>query len=177
MTIEFTLSLEDIMTFQKYHLKNKSAAYKKRKMIFYPMLPFLLLILMIVNEGFGSTTIIINLIASVLWVLFFPVLFFRITLLKVKRRLRKLENKGELEVVKPSKMKFTEKGIELERKHFHSDFDWNFIKELEETNNFFYLYIQTSAAVILPKEISFNEEENSSYQEFVRNHLKSKMSS
>ncbi|GGE55151.1 hypothetical protein GCM10011391_37680 [Pullulanibacillus camelliae] len=173
MTIEFQLTLNDVMTLHRYHMKHKSKEFKVQLVVSALVVPIIFAAFMYVTKGFETSTIIINSIISLAWFIMVPFVLYQSQLSKIKRKLQKQQKKGQLEVVKPCEINFSERGIKSVREYTTFQVDWEHIIDFVETNHFYYLYYNDSSAMILPKEIGhFNIEENHRYQRFVKEHLK-----
>ncbi|MDR1055707.1 MAG: YcxB family protein [Prevotellaceae bacterium] len=152
MTINFDIDMDDMMSFQRHYVNTNPAMVKAKRMITY-LFPLFILVFGFVGfydryNRLDIAFIIFLIVISVLWVVFMPKLFIRLTLNRTKKILSKPGNEimfGTFE------MRFTNTGFDVKTAAANSSILWSTIPKADETRDYFYLYLSQASAYIIPK--------------------------
>ncbi|MFK8045471.1 MAG: YcxB family protein [Crocinitomicaceae bacterium] len=150
MEIEFDFTVNDWMEFQKNYLKN-SKQFNRTKIIVTVMFPltfFFLLVIDYAQGKFNVAGLIVLVVASVLWVLFYPKRMYKRTLGRIRKMLEDGDNTGILGL---HKLQLTKKGIVHTEPNSEQKITWTGIKKMEENDTHIFLYNTAVSAIIIPK--------------------------
>jgi hypothetical protein len=151
MKIEFNFDIEDWMEFQKNYLRN-SKQVKKMKITATLMVPAIFLVLTFINLMSGRlkpAQTWVYVIASLLWILFYPRMMNRSMLKKTAKMLTEGDNSG---ILGKHEIDFEENWIIHKTPASEQKTKWGGIKKLEETDNHYFLYDTAISAIIIPKQ-------------------------
>jgi hypothetical protein len=150
MTIHYQLELEDWIEFQKNYLL-QSRKFSRTRKINTALLPavFLIFILADLSRGeFNLFTFITYLIISVFWVLFMWNFMLNRSLENMRRMLREGDNSA---VLGPQEISLSAEGLVIRNSESETRMSWKTVKKLSQTDQYYFLYISSISAVILPK--------------------------
>lgn len=150
MKIEFELDMNDWMELQRAHYSN-SKQFKRTKLIVTLIMPFVCSVMLTidaVNGKVGLVNVIVFSILSLLWVLFYPKRFVNRTIANTKKALEEGDNSG---LLGNHTIVLNEEGIINTQPSTENKIQWVGIKKMLETNDYFFLYLTSVSAIIIPK--------------------------
>lgn len=168
MQINYSLTEEDYLNFNMFHIKNsKTAINAMKKQRFLP--PILFLILSFVFSAAGDVSFlgmfITFFLISILWVIFYPKYFYSYVIRNTKKMVKEGKN-GDL--LGNHTMMMTKEGIVDSTSIGETKVNWSGMMNFKEDNDYFYLYNSSISAYIIPKRELKDIEK-------IRNYLKSKV--
>lgn len=170
MEIKFNLTEEDYLKFTMFHIKNSKThnrALKTQRL----MTPLLLIIMSYLFSLFDTTyfkvLLIISLVVSVLWILFYPKYFYSYIIRNTKKMLKEGKNDG---LIGEHQWIMSEEGLADKTSNGESKVNWSGIKSLQEDKDYFYLYNSAISAYVLPKRATKNVED---VRKYLLSHIKS----
>jgi Ca2+/Na+ antiporter len=163
MKIEYNLASEDYIHFNLFHLKNSKTSLKSLYLQRY-LSPLFFILVSIVFAIMGDlhllSTLIPFLVLSVLWVIFYPKLFYR----HVRKNVQKMFKEGKNEaLLGEHTMILMDEGFVESNSTGESKVKWSGISEVKEDEAFLYLYNSAVSAYIIPKRDLSNQEEIKTY--------------
>lgn len=161
--IDYTLTEEDYLNFNMYHVKNSKTATKSLNIqrflgpLFF--IVFAYVFSLIVDIAFLGIFIPF-LVISIFWVIFYPKYFYSL----VKRQTKKMIQEGENEgLLGKHHLLMTDEGITEITSSSETRVRWESLKDLTEDDHSFYLYNSGLSAIILPKSALTNIKEFRTY--------------
>jgi hypothetical protein len=151
MRIVFSFNIEDWMAFQALYVE-QAKNYRLMKFITAFIVPFVFLSIIVYDILLGNIKAgmyIIYFILSILWIVYILKTYKKSYLRKVKKMLIRGDNNeifGSHEVV------FTDEGITHIQAQSKETVTWAGIQKLEENEDYFFLFIDTLSALIIPKK-------------------------
>ena len=168
MKINYSLTEEDFLNFNMFHIKNSKTAIRALNMQRF-ITPIIFLILSYVISKVGNISFlelfITFLIVSILWIIFYPKYFYHHIIRHVKKMIKEGKNDG---LIGQHSLNMTEEGIVDSTSFDENKVTWSGIKAFKEDKKYFYLYNSSVSAYILPKRDLHSVEE-------IRNYLKTKL--
>jgi len=154
MRVVFDVDMADVIAFNKHYIL-ESKAVKKSNVILLLICAVPFIISLIFGSGYSGFV--------------FPILFLIFGIIYVfKLRSQILLRRAEKELSKPEninafgtfEMEFNDEEIKINESELNTILKWNAIKRLDETPEYFFLYISSLNAYSIPKKkISANETE------------------
>jgi len=152
LTLDFEITVEDFLAFQKQFVEKTIAANKKVKYIkwgyplfmgyiFYSILPEDQTIRILVGSLF--------LVGMILWIKYFQRMVISRSLRMAKKYVANPKNSNSIGRVN---MQVKEQGIYLKIKGSESLTNWENITEAEETTEYLFIYYTTSSAIVIAKK-------------------------
>ncbi|MBO1910099.1 YcxB family protein, partial [Microvirga sp. 3-52] len=140
MKIQYNLVAEDYIHFNLFHIKNSNTALKSLNIQRYGS-PIFFIFVAIVFAIMGDLHLLSTLIPflglSVLWVIFYPKLFYR----HVRKNVRKMFKEGKNEsLLGEHAMIFMDEGFVESNAYGETNVKWSGIQEVKEDDEFIYLY-------------------------------------
>lgn len=169
MEIKFTITEEDYIRFNLFHIKNSKTAMNALK-IQRLLIPILYLVvgfvLAEVSDGSHGLWLSIFLVLGLVWFFFYPKYFYY----SVQRRVQKMLKEGKNEgILGEHDMVLSEEGIHDTTSSGETSAKWSNIQNFTEDEHNLYLFNTSLSAYIIPKREIKNIEE---FQQFVRNYMK-----
>lgn len=169
MKISFTLTEVDYLQFNLFHIKNSTTGKRTLTLLRY-MTPLIFIgasvILSILLNASFIVFFSVFLVASILWVMFYPKFFYR----NIKRTTLRIINEGKNEgLIGEHHLTLTEDGVSDLTAVGEMKSTWSGIKKIEEDLEHFYLYNSSVSAYIIPKRALQDEQE-------LRNYIQMKLS-
>lgn len=164
----YTLTEQDYLTFNEYHIEY-SPAFKKSRVIlrFLPPVFFLLLVVMTYITSQDSMLLYIMggmaLIASVLWI----ILYKNIMKKNVKKQIRRLAKTGKLPFNRQVNMRFEETSFVEASSDVASRINYSKIERIL-AGRYVIIYINSMQAHILPGHIFQNREHQDAFLSFLQ---------
>ncbi|WP_223592330.1 YcxB family protein [Neobacillus bataviensis] len=151
MEIRYHLTEEDYLNFNMFHVKNSKAAMRSLNIQRF-LLPIIFIIAAYLASTYGDmpfvTAFVIYFIIAVLWIIFYPKIFYR----HVKRMTKRMMNEGKNEgMLGEHVLRMTDEGIVDSSANGETRVTWAGIVEMKEDQNNIYLYNSGVSACILPK--------------------------
>jgi Ca2+/Na+ antiporter len=163
MKIEYNLAAEDYIHFNLFHLKHSKTSLKSLYLQRY-LSPLFFILVSIVFAIMGDlhllSTLIPFLVLSILWVIFYPKLFYR----HVRKNVQKMFKEGKNEaLLGEHTMILMEEGFVESNSTGESKVKWSGIQEVKEDEEYLYLYNSAVSAYIIPKRNLSNQLEIKNY--------------
>jgi|GEM_PF-1731060 len=156
MNTEYKFEIEDWMEFHKDYLET-SKLYKLLVLILKWLVPlffFLDVIKRIFSDEYEMIVLIVFTLIlaglSTLWVIFFPKKLFLKLILFIQRFTIKGGDNSTL--LGLHKLTVNDDHIHLIQPESESKFNWNAVKRLRETEAYYFLYLTTVSAIVIPKK-------------------------
>ena len=163
MDITYTLTEEDYLKFNLYHIKNSKTGIRALNLQrFVPPLLFIVLayLMTVVMEASFVVMIGYALVISIPWIVFYPAYFKRTIAQNAKKMLKEGDNEG---LLGKQHMVTTDEGIIVNSGVGATNVSWAGLKKFKEDNDNFYLYNGSLSAYVLPKRDLINIEELRNY--------------
>lgn len=163
MEIKNHITEEDFLNFNLFHMKNSKTARRALNIQRFLTPICFLFFAYFISEVTDISFLLafsIFLIASILWVLFFPKYFYSHVIRHVKKMIKEGKNEG---LLGDHTLVMTEEGVVDSTLNGETKVNWSGIKSLKEDNHYFYLYNSSVSAYILPKRDLKNIEEIKKY--------------
>lgn len=151
MQINYNLTEEDYVNFNVFHIKNSKLAISnlRRRRFLAPLL------FIIIAYVFSDVTklpfipvLAVTIILGVLWVIFYPKMFYG----RITRKSQKAVDSGKIKpLLGDHEMKITKDGIVDSTNYGKTTAKWSDVTNFAENPAYFYLYISSVSALILPK--------------------------
>ncbi|TAJ09758.1 YcxB family protein [Marinilabiliaceae bacterium JC017] len=151
MKIEFEFDANDWMAFHMHYI-NSSKQFKRSKLLTTLIFPLVLLALIVFNLVKGDydlSSIAVLAVLAILWVIFMPGRFTKKTIHKARKIIMEADNSAVMGI---HKIEFTTTGIVHVQPQAEHTINWDGIKKVEETADYFFLYITSVSAIIIPKQ-------------------------
>jgi Ca2+/Na+ antiporter len=149
--IRYSLTEEDYLNFNLFHIKNSNTAKKALNMQRF-LMPIIFIVLSYVFSKVGNLSfiglLIAFLIVSILWVMFYPKYFYSYVIRNTRKMIKEGKNDG---LIGEHHMIFSEEGIIDSTSNGETKVTWSGIKTFSEDKNSIYLYNSSVSAYILPK--------------------------
>lgn len=151
MEIKYSLTEEDYLTFNLFHIKNSKTA--KRSLDIQRFLtPVIFIALSYILSKLGNLSflglLISFLIVSILWIIFYPKYFYSYVSRHTKKMIKEGKNDG---LLGEHRMVLSEEGIVDSTSNGETKVAWSGIKAFKEDKHNIYLYNSAVSAYILPK--------------------------
>jgi YcxB-like protein len=149
--IEFDFEISDWMEFQQNYLKN-SKQFKRTKFIFTLIAPVVFIIFIffdIIELKFDWSSLIYYSFFALLWILIAPKYLTKRTIARSKKMIEEGDNSG---VLGKRILTLSDDNIMCVTPDSKMETKWSGIKKLEETDDYYFLYVTTISAVIIPKK-------------------------
>lgn len=163
MEINYTLTEEDYLNFNMYHVKNSKTAVKSLKLQRF-ITPLFFIVFAFVFSAIADVSFwglfIIFFVIGILWVLFYPSYFYSVVRRQTKKMIQEGENEG---LLGKHHLVMTEEGITETTSSGKTKVCWGSLKDFKEDDKNFYLYNSGLSAIILPKRAVTNIEEVYAY--------------
>lgn len=156
MELEYVLNNQDLLNFNIYHLNNSPTIKKQIFMARFGVALFYIVIgafLSYIEKGF--TSFIVFSFLSIPWIVFYKKYFMYKAKKQVKRTLHEDKNKGMIGkqkiIIEANKITEINEYSKIE----HSN---KCLNKISNDPNYYYLYLTSISAIIIPKLV-FNDEE------------------
>jgi len=163
MEIKYTLTEEDYLKFNLFHIKNSDTAAKSLKMQRF-ITPFVYIVLAFVFSKMMDVPLLYTLIpfaiVGVLWIIFYPKYFYRVVVRQTKKMIKEGKNEG---LLGSHTMFLNDEGIRDTNATGETKVNWSGILHLKEDHDNLYVYNSSVSAYILPKRELGNHEEFKKY--------------
>ena len=163
MEINYNLTEEDYLNFNMFHVKNSKTVIRTLNMQRF-LTPILFIVLSYVLSKIGNMSFlglfIAFLIASILWIIFYPRYFYSYVIRNTKKMIKEGKNDG---LLGEHCMVLSEDGIIDSTSNGETKVTWLGIKTLSEDRQNIYLYNSSVSAYILPKRELDDVEEVKTY--------------
>lgn len=167
MRLDYELNKQDYLNFNIYHSENsETIKHNLKKQIIIPPIAYIVigLALSLVTEA-GFIFLIAFVICSVFWVVFYPAYFKRV----VKRNINKMLSEGKNTSLEYKiSLSLDDAGIKSVSEKGESSIKWEGIERLSESNEYYFLYITSVSAAIVPKRVFVTDDERKEFIELVK---------
>ncbi len=154
MELRFDIVFDDLLDLQKDFVL-RSNLHKKTKWALFSISIILLLLVLLRDFNFISLGI------TMLWIVFFPIMYSKVTLYSLTRFLKK----QNLDLILGhNTMTFDDNGILRKTELTKTFFDWNQFVVIREDTKHYFLYISDTQGVILPKSAIVNKEQEGEFK-------------
>lgn len=168
MEIKYTLTEEDYINFNLFHLKNSKTAMNALKIqrLLIPILYLIVgFILAKVSEGPLFLWLSIFLLLGIAWYFFYPKYFYHSVMRRVRKMLKEGKNEG---LLGEHLMTVSEEGIHDISSSGETSVKWPSIENFTEDEHNLYFYNTSLSAYIIPKRELQNVE---GFQQFVKKYI------
>lgn len=151
MEITYTITEQDYLQFNLFHMKNSQTAMNALKVqrflipIVYMVVAYFFAKLM--GDSYILSFVIFG-IAAVLWIVYYPKYFYNSVIRRVRKMIQEGKNEG---ILGEHLMILTEEGIVDKNSTGETRVNWSGIQDLKEDDQYLYLYNSSVSAYILPK--------------------------
>ena len=163
MEIRYSLTEEDYLNFNMFHIKNSKTAKRALNMQRF-LTPILFIVASFVLSKVGNISFLGLFIAffmvSILWIIFYPRYFYSYVIRNTKKMIKEGKNDG---LLGEHCMIFSEEGIVDSTTTSETKVTWSGIKNIKEDTHNIYLYNSSVSAYILPKRELNNVDEMKTY--------------
>lgn len=163
MEIRYSLTEEDYLNFNMFHVKNSKTAKRALNMQRF-LMPIIFIVLSYVLSKVGNMSffglLIAFLIVSILWITFYPKYFYSYVFRNTKKMIKEGKNDG---LLGEHHMVLSEEGIIDLTSNGETKVIWSGIQTLSEDKYNIYLYNSSVSAYILPKRELNNVDEMKTY--------------
>lgn len=168
MELKYKMTKDDYLAFNLHYVKH-SKTIKQSLFMQRFIAPIIFLILPLVlfwmtGEfliGFFITFVLI----SVIWIVFYPKYFFG----HIKRNVKKALNEGSNDnLIGQHVFTFSEDGFIEKNRAGERKASWSSIENVEENDDYYFLFFSTMSAYILPKRSFPNEESQEEFKRMIR---------
>ncbi|MBA2613318.1 MAG: YcxB family protein [Bacteroidetes bacterium] len=159
MKLSFDINRQDYADFNKFHFIKTQL----KRRIFFGVLTIVALQFFLNKERFDLTaTIISSLVCAVVYCFL------------IYRSLSSTKNipQDNGTVLGHRDMEFSDINITCKAEKTSTVSDWNAIKKLENGKNYFYLYVDTNMAYIIPKRVFATVNEQDNFEQFILSKVK-----
>jgi len=142
--------MDDWMEFQKYYL-SQSKQFQRSKLFVASVLPIVFFIVSFFdyfNNNFDYIELIVFLIISVLWMIFYPKIFYKQCLAKSKKMLGEGDNSAVLGLCN---VEFFDDYFFVKTHGGESKVNWSSIKKVGENGKYIFMHMTSISAFIIPK--------------------------
>ncbi len=152
MQITYELTLEDIVNFNDYHFRHSKVS-KKKRMIAKLIIPIwtLFVFLALNYTNLDEISFLFNIpifLFAIAWFFLFDRLYFWRLRNNVDKMLREKENKG---IIGKQKITLSNDQLLFETSFTSAQFKPGSISEVIETRDYFFLYVSSLNALIVPQ--------------------------
>ncbi len=163
MEIRYSLTEEDYLNFNMFHIKNSKTAKRALNMQRF-LTPILFIVASFVLSKVGNISFLGLFIAffmvSILWIIFYPRYFYSYVIRNTKKMIKEGKNDG---LLGEHCMIFSEEGIVDSTTTSETKVTWSGIKNIKEDTHNNDLYNSSVSAYILPKRELNNVDEMKTY--------------
>ena len=163
MEIRYSLTEEDYLNFNMFHIKNSKTTKRALNMQRF-LMPIIFIVLSYVLSKVGNMSFfglfIALLIVSILWIIFYPRYFYSYVFRNTKKMIKEGKNDG---LLGEHLMILSEEGIIDSNSNGETKVTWSGIKTFKEDEHNIYLYNSSVSAYILPKRELNNIDEMKTY--------------
>jgi len=151
MKIEFELTKEDLLEFYVFHTQNDNRAIKAKKGIgiYLPIILFVLATLQLIAPNPNYFIVIMFYILGLLYILMAKRMSGKGLEKRIKPMFDKYDNSG---IIGNHIITLSDESIIDEDQFSIFTLKWNGIKGIEENEKFYFLYVNSFSAIIIPKE-------------------------
>ncbi|PGS49958.1 YcxB family protein [Bacillus sp. AFS041924] len=152
MKLNYEINLDDYIEFNLHHLKNSKTVQKSLTnnriavSLIYLVIPFLISFLF--KQPISGYLLAFSL-AAIVFFIYFPKLYYRSTKNKM---IKLLNDKRNESLFGEHSLKVDENGIKEITKSSVHEIKWDNIVEIKGTKNYFYIYVSSMKAIIVPLE-------------------------
>lgn len=151
MQIKYSLTEEDYLNFNLFHMKNSNTAKKALKVQRY-LIPIVYMVVAYVFARVLDGSYILSFsifgIMGILWIIFYPKYHYNFVLRQVKKMIKEGKNEG---LLGEHLMTISEDGIHDANPQGETKVSWSGIQDMKEDEQNLYLYNSAVSAYILPK--------------------------
>lgn len=162
MKVEYQLSEEDYVAFNKYHLKHSQTGKQKLLIVRWigPGFFSAAVLLHALILGFDPIFMMVMMVMSVFWYYWYPARVEKEVAISVKKMLSEGENKSFLAM---QTLELLEIGVVLSNTFETQTMSWTTFIKVEKTNEHIFLFKSPVMAIVIPVQAFKDEEE---YHEF-----------
>ncbi|MGB7606678.1 MAG: YcxB family protein [Lutisporaceae bacterium] len=150
MKIEFNLTKEDYIAFNIHHIDNSPTIKRSLLIQRYGVSLIFLIVPFIFSRMSGVPWMLSLAVYGVIflaWITYYPKYFMYVT---KKRVIRLIEEGDNSDILGTYSVTLTEEGVEQTSNSEESKSSWNAIQRIEETPDYFYIYISAINAYLVP---------------------------
>ncbi|TKC18034.1 YcxB family protein [Robertmurraya kyonggiensis] len=151
MQIKYSLTEEDYLNFNLFHMKNSKTANKALKVQRY-LIPIVYMVVAYVFARVLDGSYILSFsifgIMGILWIIFYPKYHYNFVLRQVRKMITEGNNEG---LLGEHLMTISEEGVHDANPQGETKVSWSGIQDLKEDEHYLYLYNSAVSAYILPK--------------------------
>jgi len=156
MELQYEITLDDLVTFNKYHIRHSPTCRRSYWWNLVGMIVAFVLVAVLVGALYGTpiaTAIHLAILLPLSWPLWH--LIYRVT---VARRLRKLYREGENRGLAGIHLiRIDAEGLAGTSQAGESKLKWVIVERIVEDNNHLYIYVSAVSAIVIPKR-AFQDE-------------------
>ncbi|ARF17020.1 YcxB family protein [Sporosarcina ureae] len=163
MEIHYDLTEQDVVAFNLYHVKNSKVGKNSLQWQRYisPLIFLLFAYFLSIFTDMAKGPLFATFaLTSILWVIFYPKYFYYHITRQVSKMLRAGKNEG---LVGEHSMKMNKIGIVDQTSVGETKVQWSGVKQLIEDADYFYIYMSTVSAYIIPKRDVYSVDGLKSY--------------
>ena len=167
MELKFEMKKEDYLAFNLYYVHQSATV--KRSLLFQRFLgpiiflSFALLFSWWTKESIAGILITFAVLSAV-WILFYPKYFYG----HIKRNVNKALNEGtNANLLGQHEFTFTEDGFIEKNRVGERHVNWSSIEKFEENDDYYFLYLSTMSAYILPKHSFRNKDQAEDFKQML----------
>ncbi|HAV76674.1 MAG TPA: hypothetical protein DCX53_04890 [Anaerolineae bacterium] len=171
MNIEFERTVDDLIEFNLFHMAN-SSSIKRQLFTVQLLVGVLVLILLFVifylqYHYLSTSLIVISILCGVLAFAVFPIVNRKSTISRIKKMLTEGDNKAMLG---HQAISLSPEGILGKNRSSESKINWSAIDKVVQNEKFFFLYISSVNAIVIPKSCFQSQKVQQEFLEYVNVH-------
>ena len=163
MTLEYNLKDDDIIEFQLFHVR-KSAAMQASIRFWSLLIPVILMITIVALDqlmtNFSRFFLIFGFGVSIVLAAGYRFVYYYLIKRYTKKMLKEGDNKG---LTGKQRLKIKGDSVTITDGKGKLEYEEPFINRIAENNRFYYIYISSVSAYIVPKGVFESEEEKSGF--------------
>jgi hypothetical protein len=166
MKVEYELKKEDYINFNIYHIKN-SKVIRKTLLAQRYIVPIIFLVIPLLFGRFNEIPFF-PLSIALIWIIFYPKYFMSVTMKRVSKMIEEGKNNdllGNHIVI------VDEEGLVEKSKNGENSINWMGVERIVSTESYFFIYVSSISACIVPKSSFDNESSRDIFFEFINRKL------
>ncbi|MDH5680931.1 MAG: YcxB family protein [Spirochaetota bacterium] len=163
MTLKYSLTDDDIIEFQLYHVK-KSPSMQASIRFWSLLIPVILMITVVVldqiMDNLSKVYLVFGFALSIVLAAGYRFIYYHTIKRYTRKMLKEGENKG---LIGEQIIKVQDQSLSISEAKGKIKYDEPFINRIAENSNYFFIYISSVSAYIIPKTVFESEEEKMSF--------------
>jgi len=176
MNIEFERTVDDLTEFNVFHLANSSSMKRQlfaTQLLLSMLIPFVLIgIPYLGGQDISTFRIIYGMLAGVLMFVLFPYINRKATISRTKKVYSEGNNQAMLG---HQAISLSPEGILGKNQAGESKINWSAVSELAQNEKYYFLYIGSVNAIVIPKNCFHSPEEEKAFLEYINAHREQKV--